>query len=190
MEINQEFINKNLTDCGGLTKKQIQLVGATWPVENPDTLLNELLGRNINDFEASLFSTFRTHKTTDREVFKMPKSTAIKPTELDKTGEGKKVNNAAEVVQINADKLKQVDDQKIVTACEEMKKIEASRKELNDKANEIRASLNDIGIPTAAFNAAFARYKKSESARAKQDAAYMKCCNAMNVGYQSELFSL
>ena len=112
----------------------------------------------------------------------------IKPAELDKTGEGSKLNNPDNVVAINVDKLSSVDDDFIVEACEAMQQIELRRTELNEQAADIRRALSDIGIPPAAFNAGYARYKKTSNQRAAQDAGYAKVCKAMGVGYQPGLF--
>lgn len=92
------------------------------------------------------------------------------------------------VTNINVDKLHNVDNQKIIDACKAMEGIDEERSNLNDQANEIRSSLKMLGIPSAAFNAAYARYKMGEAKRAELDAAYAKCANAMGVGFQAGLF--
>lgn len=107
---------------------------------------------------------------------------AINLATVDEIGDPEKVTN------INADKLKQVDDQKIIDACEAMVAINEERSNLNDQANEIRSGLKMLGIPSAAFNAAMARYNMGEHKRAELDAAISKCFKALNIGYQPGLF--
>lgn len=99
------------------------------------------------------------------------------------------VADPAKVIQINFDKLKNVDDKKIVEACEKMEDIDNQRTNLNDQASEVRSELKALGIPTAAFNASYARYKMGEKKRAELDSAFAKCCVALDIGYQTELFS-
>lgn len=98
------------------------------------------------------------------------------------------VQDIGNVVNINMDKLSKVKDSVITDACEALQNIDDERGELNARANEIRARLKNLGIPTQAFNAAYARYKLGEDKRAEMDAAFAKCANAMGVGYQSDLF--
>ncbi len=104
------------------------------------------------------------------------------------TTQADEVQDIGNVVNINKDKLSQVDNKAITDACEEMQDIKGEREELNARAGEIRSRLKNLGIPPAAFNAAIARYELGEEKRAKNDAAFAKCCNAMDVGYQSDLF--
>ena len=92
------------------------------------------------------------------------------------------------IVAINRDKLANVDDKKIVEACEAMEEIDDERSNLNDKASEIRSSLKSLGIPTAAFNAAYSRFKMGEKKRAELDAGFAKCVKAMEIEYQAGLF--
>ena len=89
---------------------------------------------------------------------------------------------------INSDKLAQIDDKFIVEACEEMEAIDEQRQTLNDEASTIRSRLREAGILTAAFNAAYARYKMDSDKRQKMDAAFAKCANALDVGYTPDLF--
>lgn len=98
------------------------------------------------------------------------------------------VEHPENVVNINADKLKNVDDKTIVDACESMVSIDNQRANLNDQASEIRSRMKNLGVPTPSFNAAYARYKLSETKRLEQDAGYAKCCKAMGVSYQEGLF--
>ncbi len=113
---------------------------------------------------------------------------AIVPTELDKTGEGAKVNNPGDVVLINQQKHASIDDAVIVKAFEDLAEVDKQRSDLNDDANNIRQKLKDLGLPPAAINAAYARFKKSDAARAKIDAAFAKCCKATGTSYQPGLF--
>lgn len=99
------------------------------------------------------------------------------------------VEDTEKVVSINQDKLKNVDDKTIIEACEQMEDIDNQRANLNDQAGEIRSRLKNLGIPTASFNAAYQRYKKTEKQRAEMDAGYQKCCKAMGVWYQDQLFN-
>jgi len=98
------------------------------------------------------------------------------------------VEDPDKVVNINVDKLHNVDDQTIIDACKEMVEIDESRSGLNDSASNVRSRLRKLGVPTAAFNAAYARFKKTEKQRSEQDAGYAKCCKAMGVQYQDGLF--
>lgn len=107
---------------------------------------------------------------------------AITPTKTDQVADPQKVTN------INIDKLHNVDDKKIVEACAAMEETDKERANLNDKASEIRSGLKMLGIPTAAFNAAYARYKMGEAKRAELDAGFAKCVKAMQVEYQAGLF--
>ena len=109
-------------------------------------------------------------------------NTAINITTMEEIGD------AENVVNINTDKLANVDDQTILNACTKLFDIDQERSDLNEKASDIRAELRTLGVPTAAFNAAYARFKKSEAKRAEQDAGYAKCCKAMGVSYQPGLF--
>ncbi len=113
-----------------------------------------------------------------------PKSgnTAISTTTTDQVPDPEKVVN------INVDKLHNVDNQKIIDACEAMVAVDEKRETLNDEASTIRSGLKQLGVPTAAFNAAYARFKMGEKKRAELDAAYAKCANAMGVGFQAGLF--
>ena len=99
------------------------------------------------------------------------------------------VQDPANVVNINKDKLKNVDDQAIIDACKGMEDIDEQRSGLNEEAAGIRGKLKGLGVPTASFNAAYARYKKSEAKRLEQDAGYAKCCKAMGVEYQTDLWN-
>lgn len=99
------------------------------------------------------------------------------------------VPDPGKVVNINQDKLAKVKPKTIMDAVKELEEIDKQRESLNDQAQEIRSRMKNLGIPTAAFNAAYARYKKSPDKRAEQDAGYAKCCNAMGVGYQPGLFT-
>jgi hypothetical protein len=45
-----------------------------------------------------------------------------------------------------------------------------------------------LGIPSAAFNAAYARYKMGEAKRAELGPAIAKCFKALDAGYQPGLF--
>ncbi|MEE9223069.1 MAG: hypothetical protein V3V40_06390 [Nitrosomonadaceae bacterium] len=104
------------------------------------------------------------------------------------TTKADEVEDIGNVVNINKDKLAKVEDKVITGACASMEDIDKARSELNAKAGEIRARLNNLGIPSTAFNAAYARYKLGAEKRAENDAAFAKCCNAMDIGYQSDLF--
>ncbi len=109
-------------------------------------------------------------------------NTAISTTTTDQVADPDKVVN------INVDKLHNVDNQKIIDACEAMQLIDEKREGLNTDARAERDKLKQLGIPTAAFNAAYARFKMGEKKRAELDAAYAKCANAMGVGFQAGLF--
>lgn len=102
-----------------------------------------------------------------------------------KTDEVKHIEN---VVDINKDKLANVKDSEITRACKSMEKIDTERGELNAKAGEIRARLKNLGIPTDSFSAAYARYKLGPEKRAELDAGFAKCCNALDIAYQADLF--
>lgn len=118
----------------------------------------------------------------DHNVAPLENNTAITPTTIDQ------IEDPEKVVNINQDKLKNVDDKKIVEACEKMQEIDDSRSNLNDKASEIRSELKALGIPTAAFNAAYARFNMGDKKRAEMDAAFAKCAKAMGAGYQTGLW--
>lgn len=92
------------------------------------------------------------------------------------------------VFSLNLEKLSNIKDSVIVDACDDLLGIDDQRAELNAKANAIRATLKNLGIPTQAFNAAYARYKLDEDKRRQMDVAFAKCANAMGVGYQNDLF--
>ncbi len=109
-------------------------------------------------------------------------NTAIHTTTLEE------IEDPEKVVNINTDKLANVDDETIVKACNKLVDIDQARSDLNEQASDIRAELRTLGVPTASFNAAYARFKKSEAKRAEQDAGYAKCCRAMGVAYQPGLF--
>ncbi len=113
---------------------------------------------------------------TDKE-----ESKAISATKIDEV-------DGANVVNINKDKLLQVKDSEIVKACKALQKIDGEREEINARRSEIIARMKNLGIPTQAFNAAYARFKLGEEKRAEMDAAFAKCANAMGCGYQADLF--
>ena len=99
------------------------------------------------------------------------------------------VQHPENVVNINKDKLTKVKNKEITKAFETFEEIDKERAELNARRGEVTARLRKLGIPTAALNSAYARYKMNDDKRAEGDAAFAKCCNAMGVGYQSDLFS-
>ena len=70
----------------------------------------------------------------------------------------------------------------------EMAEIDNERDDINAKANEIRARMKNKGIPTAALNAAYKRYKMDEDKRESHDFAFALCCNSVGAGYQPGLF--
>lgn len=104
------------------------------------------------------------------------------------TTKADEVENIGNVVNINKDKLDKVENSVITDACGAMQNIDGDREELNAKASEIRARLKNLGIPTVSFNAAYARFKLGPEKRAELDAGFAKCCIALDVGYQSDLF--
>lgn len=98
------------------------------------------------------------------------------------------VEDPEKVVNINKDKLANVKDSEITRACKAMEKIDTERGELTAKAGEIRARLKNLGIPTDSFSAAYARYKLGPEKRAQLDAGFAKCCHALDIAYQGDLF--
>ena len=98
------------------------------------------------------------------------------------------IDDPAKIVAINQDKLKGVDDKKIVDAFKVFERIDEERDALNAEAADIRANLKTLGIASKALNAAYQRYKVEERKRVEYDAAFAKCCNATGIGYQPGLF--
>lgn len=84
--------------------------------------------------------------------------------------------------------LAQIDDKIITDACERRLEIDKQREALNKQAAEIREELKEEGIEGAAFNAAYSRYKMDKYKRELYDQQFAKCANAMEVGYQPNLF--
>lgn len=89
--------------------------------------------------------------------------------------------------------LKEVSDTKklreaIFKSFHSMDEIEKERNAANAKADEIRASLENQGIPRKAFNAAYQRWKMDAEKRQAHDVAFSLCCNAGGVQFQSDLF--
>lgn len=119
----------------------------------------------------------------------LDQQTPTEPTQgISTVGVADGIEDPSKIVAINQDKLKGVDDKKIVDAFKVFDRIGEEREALNAEAADIRANLKKLGIPSKALNAAYQRYTVEERKRVEHDAAFAKCCNALGVGYQSGLF--
>lgn len=78
--------------------------------------------------------------------------------------------------------------QSIVSAADEIIQLEKDRKAINDEMNEIRAKVEALGIPKAAFKAAVRRKKQTEADRQVLDVGYAYCCTAMDIEHQTDMF--
>jgi len=118
-----------------------------------------------------------------REELEKNQNTAITPTGTDQ------IPDKAKVLQINKDKLKAVKSSFVKEIFDELVEIQQERDSLNDRSNELFSRFPKVGIPRKAARMAFVRFTTDEHKLAELDAAFIKCIESVNVGFQSDLFN-